>query len=51
MSGRMPAPKPESKIEQITKTPAFTIALNTTLFAAGVFFIQSPLMEMLVPQL
>lgn len=51
MSGRIPTPKPESTFEQIKKTPAFTIALNATLFAAGVAFIQSPLMEMLVPQL
>jgi import receptor subunit TOM6 len=50
MSGRIPVAK-ESYFAQIQKTPAFTIAVHAGLFAAGVAFIQSPLMEMLVPQL
>lgn len=50
MSGR-PVPQKESSLAQFTKTPAFTVALNAGLFVAGVVFIQSPLMEMLVPQL
>ena len=45
------APAKESKFEQLTKTPAFTVGWNVALFAAGVAFIQSPLMDMLVPQL
>lgn len=38
-------------LEQITKTPAFAVAVQVGLFAAGVAFIQSPLMDFLVPQL
>ncbi|KAK6455123.1 uncharacterized protein RJT20DRAFT_142165 [Scheffersomyces xylosifermentans] len=52
MSGRFaaPVPKEESALEQFKKTPAYTIGLNVTLFSLGVLFIQSPLMDMLVPQ-
>lgn len=35
----------------IWTSPAAKIALNVVLFTAGVVFIQSPLMDMLVPQL
>ncbi|CCK68745.1 Tom6p KNAG_0B03030 [Huiozyma naganishii CBS 8797] len=46
------APKqPKSKFEQFKETPAYTVLLNGTLFVAGICFIQSPLMEMLAPQL
>jgi import receptor subunit TOM6 len=51
MSGRVPTPKQESTFDQIKKMPAFTVAVNVGLFVAGVAFIQSPLMDMLVPQL
>lgn len=50
MSGRISTPQP-SKFEQFKQTPTYTIAVNVALFAAGVLFIQSPLMEQLVPQL
>ncbi|ODV78503.1 uncharacterized protein CANTADRAFT_52478 [Suhomyces tanzawaensis NRRL Y-17324] len=53
MSGRFQAaaPKAPSTLEKITKSPLFTVGLNTAYFVAGIAFIQSPLMEMLVPQL
>lgn len=53
MSGRIPTQQPSetSKFEQFRKSPTFTIGVNVALFAAGVAFIQSPLMEMFVPQL
>ncbi|CCC70950.1 hypothetical protein NCAS_0G00630 [Naumovozyma castellii] len=43
--------KPKSRFEQFRETPVFTVLLNGTLFVAGVAFIQSPLMDMLAPQL
>ncbi|EDK44750.1 hypothetical protein PP707_07025 [Acetobacter pasteurianus] len=46
-----PTTKEESYIEKIKKTPAFTIGTQVALFGLGVLFIQSPLMDMLVPQL
>lgn len=49
MSGR--AAEVESTWEQIKKAPAFTLAVQAGFFAAGVAFILSPLMDMLVPQL
>lgn len=49
MSGR--EQKQESYLESFTKLPVYPVVVNTALFAAGVAFIQSPLMEMLVPQL
>lgn len=49
MSGR--EQKEESYLESLRKLPVYPVAVNTVLFAAGVAFIQSPLMEMLVPQL
>ncbi|KAK6204644.1 uncharacterized protein RJT21DRAFT_117087 [Scheffersomyces amazonensis] len=53
MSGRFATPeaKEESTFEQIKNSPLFTVALNATFFGLGVLFIQSPLMDMLVPQL
>lgn len=45
------APAKESKFEQFKQTPAFPVLIHTALFAAGVALIQSPLMEMLSPQL
>lgn len=45
------APPQESQWTKIVNNPIFTVASNVALFAAGVAFIQSPLMDMLVPQL
>lgn len=41
----------ETYLAQIQKLPIYTIGVNAVMFVAGVAFIQSPLMEMLVPQL
>ncbi|ODV67912.1 hypothetical protein HYPBUDRAFT_152645 [Hyphopichia burtonii NRRL Y-1933] len=41
----------ESKFQQFKKTPAYTAAVNVTLFAVGVAIIQSPIADYLVPQL
>lgn len=43
--------KPKSKFQLFKESPAYTILVNGGLFIAGVAFIQSPLMEMLAPQL
>lgn len=43
--------EPKSKLQEFKESPAFTILLNGTLFVAGIAFIQSPLMDMLAPQL
>ncbi|KAG0668177.1 protein translocation complex component [Maudiozyma exigua] len=43
--------EPKSRLQEFKESPAFTILLNGTLFVAGVAFIQSPLMDMLAPQL
>lgn len=53
MAGRFQQQQPEklSYFQEIRKTPAWTVGVNATLFVAGVAFITSPLMEMLVPQL
>ncbi|SCU85603.1 LAME_0D02014g1_1 [Lachancea meyersii CBS 8951] len=57
MSGRLnvqgagsPAKK-ASKFEQFRQTPAFPVLVNLSLFVGGVAFIQSPLMDMMAPQL
>ncbi|ODQ81043.1 hypothetical protein BABINDRAFT_160460 [Babjeviella inositovora NRRL Y-12698] len=42
---------PKSAFQKFKESPMYTIAVHTGLFAAGVFFIQSPMMEMLVPDL
>lgn len=41
----------ETYLESLKKLPIYTIGVNVALFAAGVAFIQSELMDMLVPQL
>lgn len=41
----------ETYFSHIQKLPIYTIGVNTVMFVAGVAFIQSPLMDMLVPQL
>lgn len=46
-----PKQQQQSTFEQIKNSPAFTVAIQLGLFAAGVAFIQSPLMDFLVPQL
>ncbi|CEP60700.1 Tom6p LALA0_S01e16952g [Lachancea lanzarotensis] len=57
MSGRFNAPgagapaKKPSRFEQFRQTPAYPVLVNLSLFVAGVAFIQSPLMEMMAPQL
>ena len=54
MSGRFPpqgAKEEPSTFEQIKKSPAFIVGTQAVLFGLGVLFIQSPLMDMLVPQL
>ncbi|CUM64720.1 uncharacterized protein PRCAT00002330001 [Priceomyces carsonii] len=52
MSGRGAAqPQESSAFEKFRASPAFTVGLNVVLFAAGVALIQSPVMDMLVPQL
>lgn len=43
--------KKQSKFEQFRQTPAYPILVNVGLFVAGVAFINSPLMEMMAPQL
>lgn len=40
-----------SKFEEFKQSPVYTVGLNAGLFVAGVAFILSSLMEMLVPQL
>ncbi|WPK23079.1 hypothetical protein PUMCH_000303 [Australozyma saopauloensis] len=47
----MAAKDQPSTITQIYNSPAFTAAVQVGLFVAGVAFIQSPLMDFLVPQL
>ncbi|SCU77770.1 LADA_0A02124g1_1 [Lachancea dasiensis] len=57
MSARFSAPgasapaKKQSRFEQFKQTPAFPVLVNLSLFVAGVAFIQSPLMDMMAPQL
>ncbi|EJS41754.1 tom6p [Saccharomyces arboricola H-6] len=43
--------QPKSRFQAFKESPLYTIALNGTFFIAGVAFIQSPLMDMLAPQL
>lgn len=42
---------PQSRFQKFKESPLYTILLNGTFFVAGVAFIQSPLMEMMAPQL
>ena len=51
MVERVPQSKESFSFENFKKSPAFTVIVNASLFVAGVVFIQSPLMDMLVPQL
>ncbi|SCV06150.1 LANO_0H23200g1_1 [Lachancea nothofagi CBS 11611] len=57
MSARFDAPgagapaKKASRFEQFRQTPAFPVLVNLSLFVAGIAFIQSPLMDMMAPQL
>ncbi|QLG70643.1 hypothetical protein HG535_0A05840 [Zygotorulaspora mrakii] len=48
------ANEPESSksvFQKFKESPLYTITLNGAFFVAGVAFIQSPLMEMMAPQL
>lgn len=49
-SSNMAAKEP-STLKTIYNSPAFTATVQVGLFVAGVVFIQSPLMDFLVPQL
>lgn len=52
LDGGNAAPQqPKSRFQKFKESPIYTVVLNTTFFAAGVIFIQSPLMEMMAPQL
>ncbi|CAR26679.1 hypothetical protein ZYGR_0H05000 [Zygosaccharomyces rouxii] len=55
MSGMFSAPKapqpPKSAFQKFKESPLYTIVLNGGFFVAGVAFIQSPLMDMMAPQL
>lgn len=42
---------PKSRLQKFKESPLYTIALNSAFFIGGVAFIQSPLMDMLAPQL
>lgn len=42
--------EPTSRFQQFKKTPIYPVLCNGVLFAAGVWFIQSPLMDLLNPQ-
>ncbi|CCF57598.1 hypothetical protein KAFR_0C06070 [Kazachstania africana CBS 2517] len=46
-----PSHNAKSKFQRFRETPAYTMVLNGAFFIAGVAFIQSPLMDMLAPQL
>lgn len=56
MSGMFNVPgaspsQPKSRLQEFRESPMYTIFVNGTLFVAGIAFIQSPLMEMLAPEL
>lgn len=54
MSGRFPGQAPskeESAFAKFRKTPQFIVGTQVVLFGLGIAFIQSSLMDMLVPQL
>lgn len=50
-AGAASSQQPKSRFQAFKESPLYTIALNGTFFIAGVAFIQSPLMDMLAPQL
>ncbi|KAH3900202.1 Tom6p SCDLUD_003173 [Saccharomycodes ludwigii] len=41
----------KSRFQLFRESPAWTVLVNVALFGAGVAFIQSPLMDMMAPQL
>lgn len=43
--------KPKTRFQLFRESPFYTVLVNGGLFVAGVAFIQSPLMDMLAPQL
>lgn len=46
-----PAAEPQnSYFQELKKTPFYPLAVNGILFAAGVWFIQSPLMDLMKPE-
>lgn len=45
------AKEEKSTFQKSKETPAFAVGTQVALFGLGVLFIQSPLMDMLVPQL
>ncbi|GMM53445.1 Tom6 protein [Maudiozyma humilis] len=53
LNGGFPAAPaaPKFKFQEFKESPAFTILVNGSLFVAGIAFIQSPIMDMLAPQL
>ncbi|EJT44129.1 TOM6-like protein [Saccharomyces kudriavzevii IFO 1802] len=50
-AGAASSQQPKSRFQAFKESPLYTIVLNGTFFIAGVAFIQSPLMDMLAPQL
>lgn len=50
MNFDMPQDKPNAAEPGFFSSPLGKIAINVTLFVAGVCLIQSPVMDMLVPQ-
>lgn len=51
MPNAAPPQQPKTAFQKFRESPLYTIVLNGGLFIAGVAFIQSPLMEMMAPQL
>lgn len=45
------AEQSKSTFQKFKESPLYTITFNGVFFIAGVAFIQSPLMEMMAPQL
>lgn len=41
----------QNSFEKIRASPFYKVGLQAAIFAAGVWFIQSPLMDTLVPQI
>ncbi|ODV57876.1 Tom6p ASCRUDRAFT_131967 [Ascoidea rubescens DSM 1968] len=42
--------EPVSRFQKFKESPAYPVVLNVSLFAAGVWFIQSEIMDLMVPQ-
>lgn len=51
LNNAQPPQKPKTRFQLFRESPAYTIIVNGALFIAGVALIQSPLMDMLSPQL